>query len=74
MNKGLLDLFSKKLQPKIAETDRIIACPRCSRKMVKKTKHGVTIDKCTSCGGIWLDKGEIFKILNEVEKDKKENN
>jgi Zn-finger nucleic acid-binding protein len=26
-------------------------------------KHGVHIDYCTTCKGIWLDRGEIDKVL-----------
>ena len=48
-----------------------LSCPKCSKPMIKKTKAGVTIDKCASCGGIWLDKGEIFKIIRKVRDSKK---
>jgi Zn-dependent protease with chaperone function len=37
-------------------------CPRCSGVKLRPvlTKQGVEVDYCDSCGGIWLDKGEIF--------------
>jgi uncharacterized protein len=65
---GLLDYFSIKARKLNRAADPYLDCPRCKRQMVKKTRQGVTIDKCPSCGGIWLDKGEMFKILNEIEK------
>ncbi len=39
-----------------------MACPRCSGVKLRPvlTKQGVEIDYCDSCGGIWLDKGEIY--------------
>ena len=45
-------------------------CPKCRKHMIKKTKKGITIDKCMSCNGIWLDKGEIFKILRKLDEMK----
>ena len=50
--------------------EKELLCPKCNVKMIKKTRQGVTIDKCMGCGGIWLDKGEIFRILQKVEPKK----
>jgi len=34
-------------------------CPKCSQKTLEPiTYRGVTIDKCPSCNGVWLDDGE----------------
>jgi heat shock protein HtpX len=37
-------------------------CPNCKTHILRPTftKQGVEIDCCEACGGIWLDKGEIF--------------
>ncbi len=37
-------------------------CPTCEASELRPvlTKQGVEVDYCDSCGGIWLDKGEIF--------------
>lgn len=39
-----------------------MTCPRCEGVELRSamTKQGVEVDYCRSCGGIWLDKGEIF--------------
>lgn len=44
-------------------------CPRCidGPALVEVLKQGVTLDTCTSCGGIWLDKGELAKILGQAK-------
>ncbi len=44
-------------------------CPRCSVKMKKWKKNDVIIDVCPSCEGMWLDKGEIEKLV-EMRKVK----
>ncbi len=42
-------------------------CSRCDGHMlaqdVKKEDTHVEIDRCAHCGGIWLDEGEIEKII-----------
>ena len=38
-------------------------CPRCSGKLHEDTFEDVTIDRCDTCHGIWLDTGELENIL-----------
>ncbi|MDP4176181.1 MAG: zf-TFIIB domain-containing protein [Bacteroidota bacterium] len=38
-------------------------CPSCDVFMNEVTKADVLIDICPKCEGIWLDKGELDKIL-----------
>ncbi len=39
-------------------------CPVCSEvKMHEVIKQGVLIDVCPKCRGIWLERGELEKIL-----------
>ncbi len=45
-------------------------CPVCKDvKLVMSEKKWVEIDYCPDCRGIWLDKGELEKL---IEKDKKQ--
>ena len=30
-------------------------CPKCANDMSPVSHEGVTVDRCSSCGGIWLD-------------------
>jgi len=43
-------------------------CPRCKNEMMEIMKHGVVIDVCSSCGGMWLDKGELAKIAAQLRE------
>jgi Zn-finger nucleic acid-binding protein len=56
---------------KEVKNDKIINCPRCKFPMIKKSRMGVTIDKCGKCEGIWLDSGEIEKILMKIQEEQK---
>nr|WP_255553668.1 zf-TFIIB domain-containing protein [Maritimibacter sp. DP1N21-5] len=42
-------------------------CPNCSEEMVHLTRHGVTLDRCGACGGVWLDHGELDAIASALQ-------
>lgn len=41
-------------------------CPNCDTTLSMSEKHGVEIDYCPNCRGIWLDKGEMEKIMERA--------
>jgi Zn-finger nucleic acid-binding protein len=43
-------------------------CPKCSNEMAQVVKHEVTIDTCTTCGGVWLDKGKLGDLIARVNQ------
>ncbi len=45
-------------------------CFRCATTMKREVYKGILVDKCHSCGGIWLDKGEYDSIKNSIPKDR----
>ena len=41
-------------------------CPQCTNVQLKiADRKGVEIDYCPDCGGIWLDSGELNKIIDQ---------
>lgn len=38
-------------------------CPNCNETLLMSDKNGIEIDYCPSCRGIWLDRGELDKII-----------
>ena len=38
-------------------------CPNCNETLVMADRQGIEIDYCPSCRGVWLDKGELDKIV-----------
>ena len=38
-------------------------CPNCDQTLVMAERQGVEIDYCPKCRGVWLDKGELDKII-----------
>ena len=39
-------------------------CPNCNVNLVMTERSGVEIDYCPECRGIWLDRGELDKIID----------
>ncbi|MEK7794794.1 MAG: zf-TFIIB domain-containing protein [Candidatus Hydrogenedentota bacterium] len=45
-------------------------CPECGRKMTKESTEGhvpISFDHCPRCGGMWFDRGELDRVLNQPE-------
>ncbi len=38
-------------------------CPVCKVDLVMTDRQGVEIDYCPRCRGVWLDRGELDKII-----------
>ena len=38
-------------------------CPRCRVDLMMSDRQGIEIDYCPKCRGVWLDRGELDKII-----------
>jgi Zn-finger nucleic acid-binding protein len=38
-------------------------CPTCNVPLVMSERQGIEIDYCPDCRGVWLDRGELDKII-----------
>ena len=38
-------------------------CPSCGSRLVEVERADVLIDACPECRGVWLERGELDKIL-----------
>ena len=39
-------------------------CPRChTAELAARDRSGIEIDICPSCRGVWLDRGELDKLV-----------
>lgn len=42
-------------------------CPTCNNvNLVMSERQGVEIDYCPECRGVWLDRGELDKIIGRA--------
>lgn len=46
-----------------------INCPVCQASFKEVIRDGILIDVCTQCKGVWLDRGELDKLLESVRND-----
>jgi Zn-finger nucleic acid-binding protein len=40
-----------------------LRCPKCDASMRMYERNGVHVDRCTECGGIFLDRGELDRLI-----------
>ena len=44
-------------------------CPSCSVELKMSERQGIEIDYCPQCRGVWLDRGELDKIIERSNRD-----
>ena len=40
-------------------------CPLCNETLAMTGRQGIEIDYCPQCRGVWLDRGELDKIIEK---------
>lgn len=40
-----------------------LLCPKCQAPMRSYERNGVTVDRCTECRGVFLDAGELERLM-----------
>ena len=41
-----------------------LICPKCGSEMRSYERNGITVDQCTGCKGIFLDRGELERLVD----------
>jgi Zn-finger nucleic acid-binding protein len=50
-------------------------CPVCDNTRMREVeKDGILIDVCPTCKGVWLDRGELEKLMQEVREVRQDYN
>lgn len=44
------------------DEQRVLHCPKDNSLMSPEDVAAIIVDRCSSCGGIWLDKGELTAL------------
>jgi uncharacterized protein len=44
----------------------MLHCPKCGVELLTTDRHGVEIDYCPQCRGMWLDRRELDKIVERA--------
>lgn len=48
----------------MAENTTALVCPKCAGQLHGYERNGVTIDQCDTCRGIFLDRGELERLID----------
>jgi Zn-finger nucleic acid-binding protein len=46
-----------------------LVCPSCRVALVMSERQGIEIDYCPQCRGVWLDRGELDKIIERSGRE-----
>ncbi|MBE0638701.1 MAG: zf-TFIIB domain-containing protein [Bacteroidales bacterium] len=44
-------------------------CPNCNVNLVMTDRSGIEVDYCPDCRGVWLDRGELDKIIERSSQN-----
>lgn len=63
----------QKLKARLKKTERadktaLSLCPKCRGALETYRFMDFVLDRCSACGGIWLDEGELQGILQKVTR------
>lgn len=47
----------------------LLMCPNCNASMTEVKRADVAFDMCPTCRGVWLDRGELEKIIAGVQSE-----
>lgn len=43
---------------------QMVECPKCASRMARYTHGGISVDRCPTCAGLWLDALELERLLD----------
>lgn len=46
-----------------------LLCPACKIDLTMSERQGIEIDYCPKCRGVWLDRGELDKIIERSVRE-----
>jgi Zn-finger nucleic acid-binding protein len=48
----------------VSEETLPLVCPKCGSDMRSYERNGVVVDQCTGCRGVFLDRGELERLVD----------
>lgn len=45
-------------------SDAMLQCPKCESELSTHERHGVVIEECPGCKGVFLDRGELEQLID----------
>ena len=60
--------FQERLQMTARSGAGPMRCPSCGSRLIEVERSEILIDACPDCRGIWLDRGELDKLLERERR------
>jgi hypothetical protein len=54
---------AQRLQEEAERKSHYMKCPKCGHDLMTEDYHGLKVDRCTNCDGVWFDAGEAEQLL-----------
>ncbi len=48
-----------------------MVCPKCGAEFRVTERQGIEIEYCPQCRGIWLDRGELDRIVERAVRERR---
>jgi len=67
------ELIAKRKAPIAEETEASqsesahMRCPKCGERLSADTLHGIHVEVCATCHGVWLDRPELEQLVRREE-------
>jgi hypothetical protein len=56
---------TREAEQRAARASHYMKCPKCGADLTTETYHGIEVDRCTECSGVWFDAGEADTLLEK---------
>jgi Zn-finger nucleic acid-binding protein len=66
-DRELLEKLKAQLH-KVEDVESKLDCPKGHGLLETYTFQGFVLDRCQSCGGVWMDNGELEGIIRKVAR------
>ena len=66
-DRELIEKLKQQLKKVVKESSQI-RCPKCPGDLESYMFQGFALDRCQSCGGIWMDKGELEAVIRKITR------
>jgi uncharacterized protein len=61
--RSALDMARSKME----RASHFMKCPRCGGTLQEVAHHGVKVDRCVDCKGVWLDAGDFEHLEHALD-------
>ncbi len=61
-------MYNETMNTSLEPPPAALHCPTCDAVLVQLDRSGIHIDACPRCRGVWLDRGELDRIVEEERR------